>query len=69
MWSIHSAQLWSRALDFPAEPYCILIIIILKWFPSALTTQEPLKIGSFNSIPIIRRKRDFGEWLFNLYVT
>ena len=33
------------------ESCCIFFIVILRWFTSALTIQEPLKINSAITIP------------------
>jgi hypothetical protein len=47
---------------FLVELCCIFFIVVLRWFTSTLSTQEPLKINSAKSIhPVLI---DLGGWIF-----
>jgi len=54
----------NHSYRYSAEPATITEIVVLKWFTSTLSNQEPLKINSASSIPMIPLKKDFGWWIF-----
>jgi len=55
----------NHSYRYSAEPATITEIVVLKWFTSTLSNQEPLKINSASSIPMIPLKRILvGGFLF-----
>ena len=50
----------NRTLEYLVELCCIFFIVVLRWFTSTLSIQEPLKTNSASTIPIIPLRRDFG---------
>jgi hypothetical protein len=57
----HSRQILTDPnTGYLVELCCILFIVVMRWFTSTLSNQEPLKINSASTISIIPLRRDFG---------
>jgi hypothetical protein len=58
----HSRQILTDPnTGYLVELCCILFIVVLRWFTSTLSNQEPLKINSANFTYPVPRKGDLDE--------